>query len=293
MKVALHSVGYSGVWGGEAILTISQFIKKARDIGFDGVEFMGKRPHLSPLDLGRSELKAIREEMQSSGLDLPCIASYHDFSHGMDHPDMAALEKELVYLDSVLEMAVELECPIVRVYSGYRHPGVPFERQWEWCVQGLSEACDIAGDREVTLGLQNHSSLASFTDELLEIVKEVGSRNLGIVLDAPLLVERGEDIAESVGKCGDLIVHTHTSDYRYVYGREPGDYFTYRRVMAVKMGTGVVDYRTFVEALRDVGFEGYLSYEMCCRLEGGPSEKNLDYLARGALEYSRQVIDGK
>jgi sugar phosphate isomerase/epimerase len=293
MKVTLHSVGYSGVWGGEAVLTISQFIQKARDLGFDGVEFMGKRPHLSPLDLGRPELKTIREEIQSSGLELPCIASYHDFSHGLDHPDMAALEKELVYLDSVLGMAAELECPIVRVYSGYRHLGVPFENQWEWCVQGLSEACDIAGEMGLTIGLQNHSSLASFTNELLAIVREVGSKNLKIILDAPLLVERGEDIVESVRSCGDLIVHTHTSDYRYVYGREPGDYFTYRRVMAVKMGTGVVDYRTFVEALKEVGFDGHLSYEMCCRLEGGPSEGNLDDLASGALEYSRELIDGK
>jgi sugar phosphate isomerase/epimerase len=63
--------------------------------------------------------------------------------------------------------------------------------------------------------------------------------------------------------------------------------------MAVKMGTGVVDYRTFVEALKEVGFDGHLSYEMCCRLEGGPSEGNLDDLARGALEYSRELIDGK
>jgi sugar phosphate isomerase/epimerase len=291
MKVALHSVGYSGVWGGEAVLTIGEFIRRARDLGFDGVELMGKRPHLSPLDFGSSELKTIREEIQSSGLELSCIASYHDFSNNLDHPDMAAMEKELVYLDSVLDMASELGCPLVRVYSGYRHPGVDFERQWNWCVEGLGEASDMAGNRSVTIGLQNHSSMASFAEEILELVKEVGSQNLRIVLDAPLLVERGEDIVESVRKCGDLIVHTHTSDYRYVYGRNPGDFFTFRRVMAVRMGTGIVDYPTFVRALKEIGFDGFLSYEMCCRLEGGPSEENLDELARGALEYSRKMIE--
>ena len=148
------------------------------------------------------------------------------------------------------------------------------------------------GDRGVTIGLQNHSSLASFTDELLALVGDVGSKHLKIVLDAPLLVERGEDVGESVRKCGDLLVHTHTSDFRYVYGREPGDFFTFRRVMAVRLGTGIVDYETFVSALKEIGYDGYLSYEMCCRLEGGPSEENLDELARGALEYTRGLITG-
>jgi len=290
MKVALHSVGYSGCWGGETVLTLNRFVRKAKELDFDGVELMGKRPHLSPLDFDSGKRLALKEEIASLGLELPCIASYHDFSRSLDHPDMARVEKELVYLKEVLQMAVDLECPLVRVYSGYLYPGVEYEKQWDSCVKALKEACSLAEEYGIRLGLQNHSPVTSFVDEVLRLVDDVGSPYLKVVLDAPLLTERGEDLRRAVLKCGGLIAHTHTSDFRYVYGREIGDFFTFRRVMAVPLGKGVVDYPTFIGALREVGYEGYLSYEMCSRLEGGSSESNLDRLAKAALEYTRRLI---
>lgn len=290
MKVALHSVGYSGSWGGETVLALNRFVRKAKELGFDGVELMGKRPHLSPLDFDRGKTRALKDEIASLGLGLPCIASYHDFSKSIDHPDMARVEKELVYLKEVLRMAADLECPLVRVYSGYLYPGVDYGKQWDSCVKALKEACSLAEEYGVNLGLQNHSPVTSFVDEVLHLVDEVGSPNLRVVLDAPLLTERGEDLREAVLKCGRLIAHTHTSDFRYVYGKEAGDFFTFRRVMAVPLGQGVVDYPTFVSALEEVGYDGYLSYEMCSRLEGGSSESNLDRLAKAALDYTRSII---
>mgnify|MGYP000244581647 CR=1 FL=1 len=291
MKVALHSVGYSGTWGGETVLSVEDFVKKAASLGFDGVELMAKRPHLSPLDYARRDVDRLRELLSSLGLDAACVASYHDFSPSPDHPDMARVEKELVYLDRVMEIAAGLECKVVRTYSGYLYPGVDYRRQWETCVEALGEACSIAEDHGVYLGLQNHSPLSSFVDEVLTLVKDVGSNRLKVVLDAPLLVERGENLRESVLKCRRLIVHTHTSDFTYVYGRQPGAFFTFRRVMAVPLGRGVVDYRTFIKALKEIGYDGYLSYEMCSELEGGSSEENLDRLARIALGYTKSLID--
>jgi 3-dehydroshikimate dehydratase len=290
MKVALHSIGYSGVWGGRTILGVEEFVMKAAKLGFDGVELMAKRPHLSPLDYGADEREALRRQASSAGIEIACLASYHDFSHGAEHPDMASLEKEITYLKTVLELARDLACPLVRVYSGYRHAAIPFEQQWESCVAGLTEACSLAEELAVDVGLQNHSALASYTDEILALVREVDSPRLRVILDAPLLVERGEDLCASVRRFGDLIAHTHTSDYRYVYGRDPGDYFTFRRVMAVPLGSGVVDYEAFIRSLAEVGFTGYLSYEMCCSLEGGSSEDNLDRLAKRALEYTKKQI---
>ena len=45
MKIALHSVSYGGVWKGQAVLSLKDFICKAADLGYDGVEIIGKRPH--------------------------------------------------------------------------------------------------------------------------------------------------------------------------------------------------------------------------------------------------------
>jgi hypothetical protein len=48
-KTALHSVSYARLWG-QAFLPLDDFLARARDLGFDAIMLMAKRPHLSVLD---------------------------------------------------------------------------------------------------------------------------------------------------------------------------------------------------------------------------------------------------
>jgi sugar phosphate isomerase/epimerase len=54
---------------------------------------------------------------------------------------------------------------------------------------------------------------------------------------------------------------------------------------ATAMGEGVIDYDTFVGTLKEIGYQGYLVYEM---LEGGGSVENLDKTARKFLEHVKR-----
>ena len=47
VKTCLHSIGYAGLWRGQALLSVDDFLLKAKELGFDGVMLMAKRPHLS------------------------------------------------------------------------------------------------------------------------------------------------------------------------------------------------------------------------------------------------------
>jgi predicted dehydrogenase len=49
MRAGLFSVSYAGLWG-QATLTLPEFVRHARQLGYTSVMLMGKRPHLSPLD---------------------------------------------------------------------------------------------------------------------------------------------------------------------------------------------------------------------------------------------------
>ncbi|MCD6322067.1 MAG: hypothetical protein J7L77_03465 [Clostridiales bacterium] len=92
MKIGLHSVSYSGTWGGQKALNLKDFIIKAATLGFDSVELAGKRPHASPLDYGKKERLEIKELIKEQGLELCCMASYHDFSTFFEHSDIAYME---------------------------------------------------------------------------------------------------------------------------------------------------------------------------------------------------------
>jgi len=175
MKIGLHSVSYSGTWGGQARLGLLDFIRKAAALGFEAVELAAKRPHASPLDLEPRERKALRRLIEAEGLPLCCVASYHDFAAFFAHGDMAYLEKELVYLDAVLQLASDLGAGLVRVYTGYAKPGISHRAQWDLCVAGIQEGARRAARYGIVLGVQNHSCIACHPDSLLDFIVLVRS----------------------------------------------------------------------------------------------------------------------
>jgi len=296
MKLALHSVSYAGVWAGQARLPLDDVVRKAALLGYDGVEFVAKRPHLSPLDYRAPDLERLRELCAGIGLDIVCLASYNDFSAGGDCRDMAHQQKELVYLRAVLEMAAALRAPVVRVYTGYLHPTPSFWEQWRWVSDCICEAGQWAADLGLALGVQNHSTMACHHEAMAALLAEVASDAVGVVLDAPTLHLQGQDMEAAVSLFAGRIVHSHLSDFRSLphYDYDPA-FVVYREGdatnLATPIGQGDVDYATFLPALKRAGFNGALAYEMCSPLLGGGSMDNLDRTARQTLEYVRRVWD--
>jgi sugar phosphate isomerase/epimerase len=106
-----------------------------------------------------------------------------------------------------------------------------------------------------------------------------------------------EEIRQSVYTMQPYIVMTIAADYvtmpRYTYDAQLTNYIAQKPVMrATGMGEGIVDYDNFFGALKEVGYQGYLVYEMCEVLEGGGSIENLDATARKFLEYVKRFRDG-
>jgi sugar phosphate isomerase/epimerase len=59
-------------------------------------------------------------------------------------------------------------------------------------------------------------------------------------------------------------------------------------VRAVPFGEGFIDYEAFFRGLRDGGFDGVATYEMCSPLRGGGSLANLDACAGRYLAWMRE-----
>src|SRR5439155_24436483 len=98
MKTALHSVSYAGVWTGQARLTLPDFLRKAKDLGYDGVMLMAKRPHLSVVDHDADNVAALRRLLADLGLKVACLAGYTDFGLGGERPDIPVREMQVLYV---------------------------------------------------------------------------------------------------------------------------------------------------------------------------------------------------
>jgi sugar phosphate isomerase/epimerase len=288
----LHSVSYAGVWRGQAQLTTDQFLEKARELGFRHVELMAKRPHLSPLDYDAEARKKLKARADELGIRIVCLAGYPDFTASADKPGIPSAEMNAVYMGEVARLARDLGAGIVRVFTGYERPGVPYDVQWGIVVQGLRLASRKAAEYGVTLAVQNHHDIAIHPDATRWLIREVNEPNCKAAFDAwsPAIQGiNGPALKEAVLKLGSDIIYTTVADYvkqpRFVYDATLANYLRRDEVhRAVPFGDGFIDYAAFFEGLKATGYRGYVAYEMCEVLEGGGSIENLDRTARLFLE---------
>jgi len=297
VKTCLHSVSYAGVWRGQAKLSVDDFLVKAKELGFDGVMLMAKRPHVSPLDYDTAARKALRRRIEGLGLELVCLAGYTDFTAGVDKAGIPNVEIQACYVGELAKLARDLGTNMVRIFTGYERSGVAYDKQYAMVVEGLKLAGKRAAKYGVTLAVQNHHDIGVGHDEMYWLLKEVNLPNVKAAFDAwaPTLAGlKAEEIREAILKMKGFIVHTSAADYvrlpRYRYEQGLTNYLQRESlVRAVPMGEGIIDYESFFNALKEIGYQGYIAYEMCEVLEGGGDVKNLDKTARRFLEYVKKL----
>lgn len=293
VKTCLHSVSYAGVWRGQAKLSVDEFLDKAKHLGFDGVMLMAKRPHISPLDYDQAARKALRHKIESLDIELVCMAGYTDFTAGIDKAGIPNMEIQAAYVGELARLASDLGTDMVRIFTGYERPGVPFDNQYALVVEGLKLAGQKAAEHDVTLAVQNHHDIASHHDTMYWLLEEINMPNVKAAFDPWTPTLQGlspEQIRAAVLKLKPYIVHTTAAQYvrlpRFHYEDSLINFAQDQTLIrAVSMDRGIVDYKAFIGALKEIDYQGYIGYEMCAVLDGGGDIENLDRVAKIFLEY--------
>ena len=131
------------------------------------------------------------------------------------------------------------------------HQGFADEQTWAWCRAGLAEAARYAGERGVTLALQNHPPVITGYRDCLRMVREVASPNLKVCFDARL--EHSLDAAgirKATAEVGPLQVLSH-------FGGE------YEENAGAVQDTRNEQCLSELLGLLDIGYRGYVGFELC------------------------------
>ena len=288
----LHSVSYAGFWG-QTFLPLDRFIHKAADLGYDGVMLMAKRPHLSVLDYGPSECARLRSQLDARSLHHVCLAGYTNFTADMEHGDIPHREMQIRHVIDLARMARDLGSGLVRIFTAYENPAAAYATQWKVLVDALRECARHASEFGVTIGVQNHHDIAAGYEQMHDLIREIDHPNCRAMFDAWSPFLHGSDLRAAALKMAPITVHTTIADYqlrpRYRYQPQIVNYTRETPlVQAVPMGQGEIDYRCFLNSLREGGFEGTIAYEMCSSLSTGGSEASLDACGRAFLEYMKR-----
>ena len=296
LKTCLHSISYAGVWRGQAVLSVEEVLLKAKQMGYDGVMLVAKRPHVSPVDYDDAARKRLRARIEELGLKLVAMAGYTDFTAGIDKPGIPHVEIQAAYVGELARLARDLGTNMVRIYTGYERAEIPYDRQYATVVEGLKLAGKEAAKFGVTLAIQNHHDIALHQDAMVWLLNEVNLPNVKAAWDAWSPTLEGltpAEIRQSILKMKPYLVHTTAAQYvthpRFTYSHELTQYLKQKPVnRAVPMGPGIIDYDSYINTLKEIGYQGYIGYELCEVLDGGGSVENLDRAAKQFLEYVKK-----
>ena len=297
MRPILFSVTYAGLWG-QARLTLEEFIPHAAALGYAGVELMGKRPHLSPLDWADDRLEQLRALCDRNRLEIACLAAYTNFTGGAEARETPFAEMQVQYVESLCRMAQRLGCSLVRVFTAYERDDMPMAEQWERTVAGIRECCRRAAPYGVTIGIQNHHDLAAHSKALMELLREIDQPNCRLMFDPWSPCLRGEELYETAKRAAPHTVYTTVADYvRLPRCRYRPDLTNYALgepdlVRAAPIGEGDMDNAAFLSGLRAGGYDGPVAYEICSPMRGGGGPENLDRCARAFVRWLKENAVG-
>jgi sugar phosphate isomerase/epimerase len=276
MKVGLYTITYLGIWYRGRALTLPEIVERAVAYGFDGIEIDGKRPHGNPMDWDDRRRREFRDLCASQGIEIIGVAANNDFSS----PIPEHRECQILMVREIIRLCADLGGRIVRVFFAW--PGVTLDptgvaayefartmwaensrystrrEQWAAVRASLKELAQIAQDAGVTLALQNHTPLLRHYRDMLEMIAEVDSPALRACLDVPIL-ERQDDayVWQAVRETGRLQVHSH---FGGEFERGPDGVVRQR---PIEFDRPLANYPTFIRALKEIGYDGYLAFEFC------------------------------
>ena len=235
-------------------MDVLSFLDKAKELGADGVELLDY--FWKDKD---SELPKVLDKVKALDLTVGSFAIGNDLSA----PDEAERKKQVQSIKDGVDTAVTLGTTKLRVFAGH-HDEVGFEKALGWIIEGLKEGAAYAEQKGVTLCLENHGTMAGRGEQVKQIIDAVGSPALMANPDTGNFMTVNQDSVEAVKIVAPFTGSVHFKDFRWAKPEETEHVYeglNGSRIIGTAIGEGDVDLPKVVQALRDAGYQGFLTIE--------------------------------
>ena len=247
-------------------LPTPEAVKKAAEVGAKGIQMYCTNGEHAPENMTPAKCAELLDMLKSYGLRFSALCG--DLGHGFGNAELnpTLIEKS----KRIVDLSLTLECGIVTTHIGVvpQDPGHDrYKIMQDACYQ-LAEYADSVGARfAVETGPETSADLKKFLDSL------GGTKGVGVNLDpANLVMVTGDDPVVAVHNLKDYIVHTHAKDGvmlhrgnpEYIYGvvhPVPEEFQGIQYFAEVPLGQGSVHFDTYMAALDEIGYKGFLTIE--------------------------------
>ena len=177
----------------------------------------------------------------------------------------------IAHYKEVVDLAHDLGCERVIYIAGWRWFGVSMIDALGWCLSALVEIAKHAAERGVTICIEPtsaDSNLIETAGQALRLRQDSGMSNVKVMFDTYHALYRNEVSSDYVYEMVAHLAHVHFAD---IDRKPPGE--------------EIVDWLGVMQALKDIGFAGYLTMEI------GFAARRVepDRYARSALSYLKEI----
>ena len=251
---------------------MTEVCSTARKLGYQGIEIAPFTLAPSVDEITAEQRKETRNTIEDAGLQ---TVGLHWLFAGPSGLHMTTTDNRIWgrtrdYLSCLLDLCSDLGGKVLVLGSPKQRSiveGQTKEGAWQRAVELLSSVLDKAGDLGLTICLEPLSPVETdfinTVDEGMKMVRQIDHPSLRIHLDIKAMCSEQTpvpDIIRSVS--ADDIGHFHVNDAN-LYGPGMGD----------------VDYAPIAEAIKDVGWNKWLSVEVF------KYDPNPETIARKSIEY--------
>ena len=263
---------------------IKEAVKKAREVGAEGIQVYTTKGPMAPENLNSKKRKEFLDLVTSNGLVISALCG--DLGEGF--ADRENNPRRIEKSKRIMDLAKDLNTSVVTTHIGVvpEDPNHP-----RWAI--LKEACEelaeygdkVGASFAVETGPETSAVLKKFLDSL-------NSRGVRVNLDpANLVMVTGDDPVKAVNTLKDYIVHTHAKDGvmlrkgnpEAIYGMIEEEIQQGAAFKEVPPGEGSVNFPEYLKALKSIGYNGFLTIE---REVGENPENDI----RMAVQFLKKVM---
>jgi len=252
-------------------------IQDLHDLGYDGIEIWGGRPHMFKHDLNDEMVEIIELLTRLNMKVCNFIPAQFRYPSHLCSLNEYVRKDSVEYIKVAIDNAVILGAPSVSLCPGMVLFDQSIEEGWKQLVKSYKELGRYVADKNITLIIEPahrfESNLILTIDDCLKMLKELNSDKFGILLDSGHANVNGEDFNEIIPKCKGIPLHIHLDD-------NIGDFDSH-----MIPGKGNVDFKSLFSSLKAINYDGYISVEL-----GGGYNMDPTSACKESMEFLKSVI---
>lgn len=265
MKIGVSSYSFSRLVH-EKKMTQLDVVEKARQMGFDAIEFAG-------LDVpaGETPVSAaarIKDACAQAGLPIASYTIGADFLRG----GADAWQAEAERLKGEVKVARALGVPVMRhdATGGFPagHRGARgFDDALPMLVRGCRAVTEFAVQLGIRTTVENHGFFCQDSERVEKLVNGVNHPNFGTLVDIGNFLCADENPATALARVAPYVFHAHVKDFHVKPGSGPNPGAGWFRSRAGNylrgaiVGHGEVPVTQCLALLKRAGYDGVLSIE--------------------------------